>query len=52
MIKMPKMIYLESPGISIYARLDNKTRQKYSLFDKFSLSVIGAREAANNPIYL
>ena len=43
------MINLESTGLRIYARLDNKPRQKYGLFDKFSLAVIGECEAANKP---
>ena len=43
------MTDLESTGIMIYSRLANKNRQKYSLFDKLSLVVIGACEAANNP---
>ena len=46
---MPKMINLESTGIRIYSRLANKPRQKYGLFDKFSLTFIGACEAAKNP---
>ena len=43
------MADLASTGIMIYARLDNKPRQKYSLFDKLSLAVIGACEAAKKP---
>ena len=43
------MTDLESTGIMIYARLANKKRQKCSLFEKFSLAVIGECEAANNP---
>ena len=46
---MPKMTDMASNGIMIYARLANKTRQKYGLFDKLSLSVIGACEAAKKP---
>ena len=48
MIKMPKMTDLTSTGLRIYARLANNPRQKYGLFDKFSLAVIGASEAAKN----
>ena len=46
---MPKMTDMASTSIMIYASLANKTRQKYGLFDKLSLSVIGACEAAKNP---
>ena len=45
---MPKIADMESAGLRIYARLANKPRQKYGLFDKFSLAVIGACEANNN----
>ena len=37
------MINLESTGISISDRLDNKPK-KYGSFDKFSLAVVGACE--------
>ena len=47
--KMSNMNNLEKTDIRIYAELDNKPRQEYSLFDKFSLAVIGACEATNNP---
>ena len=47
--KIPNMIYLESTGLRISASLANKHKQKYGLFAKFSLSVIGACEVANNP---
>ena len=43
------MTNLEKTDIRIYAELDNKPRQEYSLFDKFSLAVIGACETENNP---
>ena len=43
------MIYLTSTSLRISARLDNKLRQKYGLFVKFLLSVIGACEVAKNP---
>ena len=46
---MPKIIDPASTGLRISARLANKPRQKYSLFYKFSLSGIGAREVANKP---
>ena len=45
MIKIPNMTDLVSTGIRIYARLANKPRQKYGLFDKLSLAVIGACES-------
>ena len=45
---MPKINDLESADLRIYAMLDNKPRQQYGLFDKFSLAVIGACEADNN----
>ena len=41
-----KMVDLASTSLSISARLDNKPRPKYGLFDKFSLAVIGACEVA------
>ena len=43
------MTDLASTGLSIYARLANKPRQKYGLFDKFSLALIAACEAAKKP---
>ena len=42
------MIYLSSTGLKIYARLYNKPKQKYGLFAKLSLAVIGACEVAKN----
>ena len=42
------MIDLVSTALGISTRLDNKPTHKYGLFDKFSLSVIGACEVANN----
>ena len=46
---MPKTIYLVSTGIRISARLDNKPKQKYCLFDKLSLVVVGVCEVDKNP---
>ena len=46
---MPNMADVASTGLRIYAMLDNKPRQKYSLFDIFSLAVIGACEVEKNP---
>ena len=46
---MPNLTYLSSTFFRIYVRLDDRPRQKYGLFDKFSLVVIGACEAAKNP---
>ena len=43
------MIYVASTGIRRYARLDYKTKQKYGLFDKSPLTVIGSCEVAKNP---
>ena len=43
------MIDLASIGLRISARLDNKTKEKYGLFTKLSLEVIGACDVANNP---
>ena len=45
--KMPKMNNLASTGLRISASLDNKPKQKYGLFYKFSLSVVGACDADN-----
>ena len=45
---MPKMIDLAPTGLRISARLANKIKQKYGLFAKLSLSVVGACEEANN----
>ena len=39
--KTPKIIDLESTGISRSFRLANKPKQKYGLFDQISLEVIG-----------
>ena len=46
---MPRMINLASTGPSRYAGLANKPRQKYVLFAKLSLELIGACEVAKNP---
>ena len=43
------MTDLASTGLMIYAMLANKPRQKYGLFDTFSLALIGACEVAKNP---
>ena len=40
---------MSSIGLRRYERLANKLRQKYGLFDKLSLAVIGSCELANNP---
>ena len=40
---------MASTGLNISARLDNKTKQKYGLFAKLSLAVVGLCEAAKNP---
>ena len=48
-LKMSKMVDLESTVLRRFARLDNKTKQKYGLFAELSLSEIGACEVANNP---
>ena len=45
---MPNMINLESTGLRRSTRLDNKPRQKYGLFYKFSLEVIVACDVAKN----
>ena len=46
---MPNMIDLSSTGLSRSARLANKNKQKYDLFDKFLFTVIGACDVAKNP---
>ena len=43
------MVYLESADIRRSARLANKYKQKYGLFSKFSLALIGACDLAKNP---
>ena len=43
------MIDMESTGIRISARFDSNLRQKYGLFAKLLLAVIGACEVAKNP---
>ena len=47
--QMHKMIDLVSTSVRIHYRLDNKPKQKYGLFAKFLLSVIGACKVAKNP---
>ena len=46
--KIHKMINLASDNLRKIDRLTNKTKQKYDLFSKFSLSVIGACEVTKN----
>ena len=41
---MSKMINMASTFLRISARLANKPKQKYALFDKLSLAVFGACE--------
>ena len=43
---MPEPIDLESTSLRISARLANKSKQKYGLFSKLSLAVIGSGEVA------
>ena len=43
------MTDMSSTGIRRFAMLANKPIQKYGLFAKFSLEVIGACEVAKNP---
>ena len=45
---MPEPIDLESTSLRISARLANKSKQKYGLFSKLSLAVIGSGEVAKN----
>ena len=46
--KKPNMINISSTSLRISARLDNKPKQKYGLFSKLSLQVIGSYEVADN----
>ena len=46
---MPNIINLASTGLSRFARLANKPRQKYGLFAKNSFAVIGACEVDKKP---
>ena len=46
---MLQIINLESTGSKRSETFANKPRQRYGLFAKLSLSVIGACEVANNP---
>ena len=46
---MPKMVNPESTGLRRSAMLDNKPRQKYGLFTKFSLVAIVSCEVAKKP---
>ena len=46
---MPKIMDLESTGLRRSSRLDNKPKQKYGIFAKFSLEVIGACEVDKKP---
>ena len=43
------MIDLASTGLRRYARLANKIKHKYGLFDKFQLALIGVYDVSNNP---
>ena len=43
------MINLALTSLRKTARWDNKLKQKYGLFDKFSLGETGVCEVANNP---
>ena len=43
------MIDIVSTGLRRSVRLANKPKQKYGLFAKFSLAVIGACEVNNTP---
>ena len=43
------MIDIVSTGLSRSVRLANKPKQKYGLFAKFSLAVIGAYDVDKNP---
>ena len=47
--KIPKTINMTSTGLRRSARLANKPRQKYVLFTKFILTVMGACDMDNNP---
>ena len=46
---MPNITNLESTGIRRYARLANKTQNKYALIGELSLEVIGECDVAKNP---
>ena len=46
--KIPKMLDLESTYLRRYYGLDNKPKQKYGLFAKFSLAVIRSYEVDKN----
>ena len=46
--KMPKMVDLASTDLRRFARLANKPRQKYGLFSKLSLELIGACDVDKN----
>ena len=43
------MLDLVSTGIMRSSRLGSKPKQKYGLFDKLSLAVVGSHEVAKNP---
>ena len=43
------MLDLSSTGLRRSASLANKTKQKYGLFSKLSLAIVGACEVAKNP---
>ena len=46
---MPNMFDLVSTGLSRSSRLAKKIEQKYGLFSKLSLTVVGACGVDNNP---
>ena len=46
--KMPKIIDLVSTGLRKSVRFANKPKQRYGLFGKFSLVVIGSCEVDKN----
>ena len=46
---MPKIVDLGSTGLRRYYRLANKHKQKYGLFDKFALALIGECEVDKKP---
>ena len=43
------MIDLASTSLGISDRLDNEPKQKYGLFSKFSLEIVGSCNVANKP---
>ena len=47
-VKNPKIINLAPTGLGRSSRLDDKPKNKYSSFSKFSLAVIGAYNMVKN----